>query len=296
MANKRIKGITIEYDTFGERSGKALILIQGLVTQMIGWPDQFCRMLADAGHFVVRFDNRDSGLSTKMEQFGNPDIQNIIQDVMSGRGIQPPYTLEDMAEDTIGLMDALEIKSACICGVSMGGMIGQIMGLKYPQRLTGLISMQSSTGEMDLPESTPPAMEAMMSTPPMDRNGFIEHLVWIFRVFAGGSAAFDEHLQRDICARSFDRSFYSMGFPRQMAALVTAPGRRDVLSNMGLPTLVMHGDCDPVVPLEHGRDTAAAIPGARLLIVKGLGHGLAFPELWEEMVGAIAEFSHGAEN
>jgi len=294
MTNKRIKGITIEYDTFGERSGKALILIQGLVTQMIGWPDRFCRMLADTGHFVVRFDNRDTGLSTKLEHFGSPDIEKIIQDVASGIRKQPPYKLAHMAEDTIGLMDALEIQKACICGVSMGGMIGQIMALRHPQRLTGLVSMQSSTGELDLPTSTPAAMDAMMSIPPMNRHGFIEHMVQIFRVFAGGSDAFDDSLQRDICTRSYDRCFYPMGFPRQMAALVTAGGRRDALGNVRLPTLVIHGNCDPVVPLEHGRDTAAAIPGATLLTVNGLGHGLAFPGLWEEMVGAIAELSHGA--
>ena len=291
MPNKRIDGITLAYDTFGERSGKVLILIQGLVTQMIGWPEKFCRMLADSGHFVVRFDNRDSGLSTKMEHLGTPDIQKFMQDVMSGRGYQPPYTLEDMAADTIGLMDALEIEKACICGVSMGGMIGQIMALHYPQRLTGLISMQSSTGEMDLPQSTPAAMEAMMSAPPVDRNGFIDHMVWIYRVFAGGSKSFDSDLQRDICMRSFDRSFYPMGFPRQMAAMATAAGRRAALRSVRLPTLVMHGDCDPVVPLEHARDTTAAIPGSKLLIVSGLGHGMAFPDLWKEMVEAISDLA-----
>ena len=296
MPIKRINGITLAYDTFGDRSGKALVLIQGLVTQMIGWPEKFCRMLADSGLFVVRFDNRDSGLSTKLEHLGTPDIQKFMQGIMSGLGYQPPYTLEDMAADTIGLMNAFEIEKACICGVSMGGMIGQIMALRYPQRLTSLISMQSSTGEPDLPQSTSAAMEAMMSTPPVDRNGFIDHMVWIYRVFAGGSKYFDSDLQHDICMRSFDRSFYPMGFPRQMAAMASAPGRRAALKSVRLSTLVMHGDCDPVVPLEHARDTTAAIPGSKLLIVSGLGHGMAYPDLWKEMVEAISDLTQNSDS
>jgi pimeloyl-ACP methyl ester carboxylesterase len=207
---------------------------------------------------------------------------------MAGRYVKPPYTLQDMAEDTIGLMDALGIDKASICGISMGGMIAQIMAMNYPERLTGLTSLQSSTGELDLPQMTPAAMDAMMSVPPMDREGYIEHMVGIFRVFAGGSKAFDEDLQRDICARAFDRSFYPMGFLRQMSALVTAAGRRNALGRVTAPTLVMHGDCDPVVPLAHGRDSAAAITGAKLLIIQGLGHGMAFPDLWRDMVDAIA--------
>ena len=289
MHLKTDTGIDLCYDTFGDRSGRPLILIIGLATQMIAWPDPFCRMLADAGHFVVRFDNRDNGLSSKMEQMGLPDLERLMADAAMGRTVQPPYTLSDMAADTVGLMEGLELDQSHICGMSMGGMIGQVMALEYPKRARSLISMMATTNERDLPSSTPEAQKAMMGTPPSDRASYQTYMGKLGRAFAGGSDKYDAAMQREIAGQAFDRGLYPMGFVRQMAAIIAAEGRRDRLKKVKAPTLVIHGERDTVVPPEHGRDTAEAIPGARLLMMPELGHGPFFPDLWEEMVAAIAD-------
>ncbi len=284
-------GVALCYDTFGDSGGRPLVLIIGLATQMIFWPDTFCRMLAEAGHYVIRFDNRDNGRSAKMEHLGIPDLEKLMSDVRHGRDFNVPYTLSDMAADTLGLMDALRIDRAHVCGMSMGGMIGQVMALEHPERLCGLISMLSTTSENDLPESTPAAREAMMSSPPSTRAEYQTYIANICRAFADGSTAYDEDLQRELAGRAFDRGLYPEGFFRQMAAILAAEGRRDALRQVRVPTLVIHGDCDTVIPLAHGQDTADAIPGARLRVIAGLGHGPAFPDLWDEMVGVISEFT-----
>lgn len=280
-------GIEICYETFGKKKGRPLILVMGLATQMIAWPEPFCRMLAEAGHFVVRFDNRDIGQSTRMKRLYVPDVEGLMAETAAGRQVWVPYTLLDMADDAIGLMDALKIDRAHVCGMSMGGMIAQVMALEYPERLMSLTSMMSTTGEPDLPPATPEAMAAMMSSPPAKRAAYIDHMAGIYRTFAGGSEFYDENLQRELSGKAFDRGIYAPGFLRQMAAIIGAGGRRHRLEHLDLPTLVIHGDCDPVVPLEHGRDTADIIPGARLEVIPGLGHGTAFPGLWERMAAAI---------
>ena len=284
-------GVTLCYDTFGDSEGRPLVLIIGLATQMISWPDDFCRRLAEAGHYVIRFDNRDNGRSAKMEHLGIPDLEMLMSDSERGRDFDVPYTLSDMARDTLGLMDALKIERAHICGMSMGGMIGQVMALDYPERLSGLISLLSTTSEKDLPSSTPEAREAMMSAPPNTRAEYQTYIANICRAFADGSNAYDEALQRELASRAFDRGLYPQGFLRQMAAIIAAEGRRKALQKVRVPTLVIHGDCDTVIPLAHGEDTARAIPGARLRVIAGLGHGPAFPTLWDEIVGSIAKFT-----
>jgi len=293
MPRIRANGIEIAYDTIGDTKGRPLVLIMGLATPMLGWLDRFCRMLADNGHRVIRFDNRDCGLSSKMEHLGVPDLKRMTIDLAEGNAVTAPYTLSDMACDTVALMDALEIESAYICGLSMGGMIGQIMALEHPSRMLGLISMESTTGEADLPGATAEANEAMMSLPPVHRDAYLDYTVDVYRAFAGGSDKMDGHVQRRISARCYDRMFYPLGFARQMAAIYVAPGRRQALRSVTVPTLVIHGDSDALIPLEHGKDTANAIPGARLYIVNGLGHGMAYPALWEEMVHAIVDHTHG---
>lgn len=287
MPRIHANGIEIAYGTVGDSKERPLILIMGLATQMLGWPDRFCRMLAGNGHWVIRFDNRDCGLSSKLEQLRVPDLSRMAGDIAEGRSVTPPYTLSDMASDTVGVMDALGIRKAHICGLSMGGMIGQIMALEHPSRMMSLISMESTTGESDLPGATAEADEAMMSLPPVPRNAYLDYTVDVYRAFAGGSEKMDGDVQRRISARCYDRMFYPMGFARQMAAIYVAPGRREALRSVTVPTLVIHGDSDALIPPEHGRDTADAIPGARLVVVKGLGHGMAYPTLWEEMANAI---------
>jgi pimeloyl-ACP methyl ester carboxylesterase len=288
-------GIDLCYETFGDPSARPLILIIGLATQMIAWPETFCRMLADAGHFVVRFDNRDNGLSSKMEKLGVPDLERLMADAAMGRPVQPPYALSDMAADTVGLMDGLGLESAHICGMSMGGMIGQVMALEYPKRVRSLISMMATTSERDLPSSTPEAQKAMMGTPPTDRASYRTYMGKLGRAFAGGSEKYDEGMQREIAGRAWDRGLYPMGFVRQMSAIIAAEGRRDRLKKVKAPTLVIHGECDTVVPPEHGRDTAEAIPGARLLMMPDLGHGPFYPDLWGDMVEAIADLTTRAD-
>ena len=288
-------GIEICYETFGDKKGRPLILIMGLATQMVAWPEPFCRMLAEAGHFVVRFDNRDIGCSTRMNHLYVPDVESLMAETAAGRQVWVPYTLLDMADDTIGLMDALKIERAHVCGMSMGGMIAQVMALEYPDRLTSLTSMMSTTGEPDLPPPTPEALEAMMSSPPAKRAAYIDYMAGLYRTFAGGSPFYDEKLQRELSGKAFDRGIDAPGFLRQMAAIIGAGGRRHRLEHLNIPTLVIHGDEDPVVPLAHGEDTANIIPDARLDVIQGLGHGTAFPGLWEKIVAAITEHTLAAD-
>ena len=287
MSHVHANGIQIEYDAFGERTDRPLLLIMGLGTHMIGWPEAFCEKLAKEGHFVIRFDNRDAGLSSKMEDAGMPDVMAHVQTVMQGGTIEAAYSLSDMALDALGLMDVLGIDKSHVCGLSMGGMIAQTLAIEHPDRVLSLISMESSTGEMGLPEPSFEARLAMFSFPPIEREANIEHRTGVFRVFSGGSDKFDEKVERELSARSYDRCFYPQGFTRQFTAILASGGRKEALKSVKLPTLVIHGIQDPLVPPAHGRATAEAVPGARLLMVEGLGHGLSYPDLWDGIVEAI---------
>jgi pimeloyl-ACP methyl ester carboxylesterase len=293
MAQAPINGITLEYETFGDPGGRPLILIMGLGTQMISWPDEFCLKLAAAGHHVVRFDNRDVGLSTHLHGVGVPHIAQILQDIASGRPVCPPYELSDMAVDALGLMDALKMEKAHVCGLSMGGYIAQILAIDYPRRLHSLISMQSSTGAADLPASRPGVREAMIQPAPAQRGGYIDYMVTLHRLFSGGSDKFDPAFQADISARAFARAFHPAGVARHYAAVLSARSRKDALAGVRLPTLVIHGDADTLLPWEHGKATADAIPGARFHLVEGLGHGMAYPDLWDELVSVISAHTEG---
>ena len=294
MTHTTANGIDIEYDTFGDRNGSPLLLIMGLSSQMVAWPESFCRKLARSGHWVLRFDNRDVGLSSKIEGVGLPDLMAAMAAHLQGQSVAAPYTLSDMAADAVRLMDALKLENAHVCGLSMGGMIAQVMALEYPQRVTSLISMESSTGDPTLPSADPQAMEAMLSPPPQDRAGYIQHAVEVFRAFSGGSDKFDETLEKELSANSYDRSFYPAGFVRQLAAILASGDRTESLASVTAPTLVIHGANDPLVPLAHGRATARAIPGAKLLVIEGLGHGIAYPTLWDEIIDAITQHTSTA--
>ena len=294
MTHTTANGIDIEYDTFGDRNGSPLLLIMGLSSQMVAWPESFCRKLARSGHWVLRFDNRDVGLSSKIDGVGLPDLMAAMAAHLQGQPVAAPYTLSDMAADAVRLMDALKLENAHVCGLSMGGMIAQVMALEYPQRVTSLISMESSTGDPTLPSADPQAMEAMLSPPPQDRAGYIQHAVEVFRAFSGGSDKFDETLEKELSANSYDRSFYPAGFVRQLAAILASGDRTESLASVTAPTLVIHGASDPLVPLAHGRATARAIPGAKLVVIEGLGHGIAYPTLWDEIVDAITQHTSAA--
>lgn len=295
MPHVNANKIEIEYDTFGKNSHRPLLLIIGLGTQMINWNDDFCRKLVDKGHFVIRFDNRDAGKSSHLGHLGIPDLQAVMTATQEGGHYAPPYTLGDMAADAVGLLDALNLDKAHVCGISMGGMIGQVMAIEHPHRLASLISMQSSTGDIQLPPPTPEAMEAMISAPPEDRDVFIDYLAGVYRAFSGGSVKFSEQLARDYAAASYDRGLYPEGFTRQMTAIMTYGSRTEALRKITIPTLVIHGDSDALVPPEHGKATADAISGANFLMVQGLGHGMVYPDTWDEIVDAITTHTEKAE-
>jgi pimeloyl-ACP methyl ester carboxylesterase len=286
-------GIEIEYETFGDSKDRPLILIMGLSCQLVAWPEGFCEKLATKGHFVIRFDNRDVGLSSKLDDLGVPDIFEIFAAAREGKPLTSPYSLYEMAADTVGLMDALNLEKAHVCGLSMGGMIAQMMAIEYPRRIISLISMQSSTGDPGLPEAEPQAIEAMVTPPPTERDGYIRHMADVYRAFAGGSDKYDQRLQKEIAASSYDRSFYLMGFTRQLAAIFACGNRKDALAAIGVPTLVIHGSHDALLPLAHGKDTADAVPGAKFVIIQGLGHGMAYPALWDEIIETLAAHTAG---
>jgi pimeloyl-ACP methyl ester carboxylesterase len=290
----KVNDITIAYETIGSENDRPLLLITGLASQMVTWPDAFCSRLVDAGHFVIRFDNRDCGLSSKLESGGVPNVETLMADAQAGKPVKAPYRLSDMAADAVGLLDKLGLDRAHVCGLSMGGMIAQLMAVEYPDRVASLISMMSTTGRPGLPGPTPEAMQAMLSMPPIERSAYVRYLTGVYRAFAGGSEAFDEQLSDAIAGQAYDRSFYLMGFARQMAAIIASGNREEKLSKVTAPTLVIHGTSDSLVPIDHGRATADAIPGAELVLIEQLGHGLTFPTLWDEIIAAIASRTRSA--
>ena len=288
MATANANGIQIEYETFGAPSNPALLLIIGLGGQLIHWHEDFCRSIADQGYYVIRFDNRDTGLSTKFDEAGVPDITETLNSLLSGEGVTPPYTIEDMSNDAVGLLDALDIQKAHICGMSMGGMIAQTIALKHSSRMLSLISIYSTTGDPELHQPTQEAMEILISPLPNAREAYINQTINGFRVIAGSGLPFDEEYHKRIVTYSTDRSFYPQGIARQLVAVLTQANRKPELSSVTVPTFVIHGDEDPLVPLEAGQDTAGAIPGAELLVIKGMGHEL--PKMdknWSKILDAM---------
>ena len=280
-------GIEIEYEALGRPEHPPMLLIMGLGSQMILWDDDFCRLLVERGFRVIRFDNRDVGLSTKIHAAGRPDVVEAFLARQAGRPVPAPYTLADMAGDTVGLLDALRIVAAHVVGVSMGGMIGQEMAIGHPTRVLSLASLMSTTGEPGLPGPTPEATAVLLEPPPRDRAAYIDRTLRVYRVIGSRGFPFDEPWICERAARSFDRSFYPVGFARQLVAIWAAGGRRAALGGVRVPTAVVHGREDPLIPLPCGLDTAAAIAGARLTVIDGMGHDL--PRgAWPQIVEAIA--------
>jgi pimeloyl-ACP methyl ester carboxylesterase len=287
MTKTTANGIQIEYDTFGQPGEPPLLLIVGLACQLIHWDEALCEQLARRGHYVIRFDNRDAGLSTKFAEGGIPNIGPIIESSLSGVEIRPPYTIEDMADDVVGLLDTLGIEKAHICGISMGGMIAQTIALNHQQRVLSLISIYSHTGNPELPQPTEKALEGLLMPPPIEREANITYTVDVWRTFSGTGFALDEDWLRKIAAQAYDRAFYPEGVARQLAAVMAQKNRKYDLESLRVPTLVIHGADDPLVPVEGGKDTAEAIPGAELMIIEGMGHDLPHDGAWPQIVNAI---------
>ena len=288
MAKVSANGIQIEYETFGNPSARPLLLIIGLGAQMIHWDEDLCKDLAGRGHYVIRYDNRDVGLSTKFEAAGVPNLIEIFGKIMQGQKIQAPYTLDDMADDGVGLLDALGIRKAHICGMSMGGMIAQTMTIRHPARVLSLISIYSNTGNPELPQPKPEVMGLLIAPPPEERGANIEHMLGVFKAIAGPGFPVDEKWTRKIMAESYDRCFYPQGAARQLVAILAHGNRKPALASVKAPTLVIHGTADPLVPVEGGKDTAKAIPGAELMLIEGMGHDLPHGGAWPRIVEAIA--------
>ena len=287
MPSVRANGIQLEYETFGESTSPPLLLIIGLAGQLIFWDEELCKRLAQQGHYVIRYDNRDVGLSSKIEEAGVPDLMRTIESLMKGEAINPPYTIEDMAEDAVGLLDALGIEKAHVCGMSMGGMIAQALAIRHPQRVLSLISIYSTTGNPRLPQPKPDVMQVLLAPPPEEREANIEFTLKVLRTIAGPGFPFDEEWHRKIAGWAYDRAFYPQGVARQLVAIMAQTNRKSALASIAVPTLVIHGTADPLVPFECGKDTAEAVPGAEFKIIDGMGHDLPHGGAWPEIINAI---------
>jgi len=280
-------GLELCYDAFGHSDAPALLLIMGLGAQMIAWEDEFCKQLASLGRFVIRFDNRDVGLSSKFPQLGTPDVMALLGQAMMGKPVAAPYTLRDMAADAIGLLDALGIERAHAVGVSMGGAIAQEMAIHHAGRLRSLISIMSSTGDPNLPQATAEAVAVLLSPPPIDQQSYLASYVRTWAVLRGPGFPLDEAKDLERAARNWDRGLHPAGAARQLAAILASGDRTAALGTVQAPTLVIHGDADPLVRHEGGVATAKAIKGARLLTIKGMGHALPI-SMWPQLIAAIA--------
>ena len=262
----RVGELELVYETFGDPRDPAVLLIMGLGSQMIYWPEELCERLA-AQRFVIRFDNRDAGRSTVLAAHGQPDVRAV-----AGGAAEAPYLLAHMAADAVGLLDALGAERAHVVGASMGGMIAQRVAIDHPERALSLASIMSTTGDPAVGRPTPAALEILMSAAPTDRAGYLDSTVAARAVL--GSQPPDNERTRELAERSFDRGYHPDGTARQFAAVVGSPDRTAELGGLNLPTVVIHGRDDPLITLTGGEATAAAIPGAELVIIEGMGHDL----------------------
>lgn len=287
-------GITLAYDSFGDEAAETILLIAGLGTQMIRWTASFCRELVTRGFRVVRFDNRDTGHSTHFTEQGAMDFATLVSALAEGRRPELAYTLDDMASDALGLLDALSIRRAHIVGRSMGGMIAQILASEHPSRVLSVTSIMSTTGNPGLPPAEPDAMTMMMRPAPdpvLDEAGFLDHGVAFARRIAGTAHPFDEEACRALLWEEVRRGRAPGGFGRQLAAVGVAGDRRSRLAVISAPTLVVHGTDDPLFPPACGKDTAASVPDAEMMLIPGMGHDLP-PSLYRAIADAIERTAH----
>ncbi|MFN3516950.1 MAG: alpha/beta fold hydrolase [Novosphingobium sp.] len=282
-------GISIEYETHGNPSDPPLLLVMGLGAQLTLWPIELVEALVGHGYYVIRHDNRDIGLSEKFGHAGIPNFRKVALLRMFGIRTKLPYRLSDMADDAAGLLDALGIDSAHVVGASMGGMIAQLMAINHPARVRSLTSIFSTTGNPRLPRPKPEAMQALLDRAPPGAtlDDVIQIGIRVARAIGSPAYPTPEDRLRERIARDFQRSFYPEGPARQIAAIIDDGDRRKRLKTVTAPTLVIHGTDDPLVPVEGGRDTARAIPGAKLHEIPGMGHDLPL-ELVDEIAAVIA--------
>jgi len=287
-------GISLAYRDQGPAHAPPVLLVMGLGGQLIDWPPAFVEGLLEAGYRVIQLDNRDAGLSQKLYEEGDPSLAWAIVRQRLGFSAGAPYGLADMAADAAGLLDDRGVDAVHVIGVSMGGMIGQILALEQPERVRSLVSVMSTSGAPDLPEAAPEVIELLRGERPRDREGAIERSVRVQTALAGPAYPPDPDAVRAHAARSYDRSHHPPGTRRQILAVLDAGPRAERLRTLEVPTLVIHGTADPLLPPEHGRDTAERIPGAELVLIEGMGHDVG-PELVPEILRSVLRHLHRAE-
>jgi pimeloyl-ACP methyl ester carboxylesterase len=291
MPRAHANGVEIEYETVGDPAGRPLLLVQGLAAQLISVEDGLCQELASRGFLVIRYDNRDVGLSTWFDHARPVNLAAI----WGGDHSSLAYTLEDMTDDAAAVLDAVGAESAHVAGISLGGMIAQLLATRYPDRVRSLASIMSTTGDRAVGQPTGDAASVLVSSMPGDRDGYIEQAVANTRAISTGTAfPFDADAVRRGAARGYDRAYHPKGTGRQFAAILAAGDRTRTLGGIRVPTLVVHGQEDKVIGVSGGRATAAAIPGARLLVVPGLGHELP-PGFWPVLADALVETADRAD-
>jgi pimeloyl-ACP methyl ester carboxylesterase len=283
-------GIELEYETFGDAGATPLLLITGLGAQMISWDEPFCELLAARGFHVIRFDNRDSGLSTRMEEAGAADLASAF-----GGSPNPAYRLDEMAADAVGLLDSLGITAAHVVGASMGGFIAQLVTLNHPDRVLSLTSIMSGPGGGDEVPPRPEGAALLAAPPPPTREERIQQAMAIHRTLAGVGDQLQDAVERARAERAVDRSYYPMGTGRQLVAILAAGSRIEGLKKLRVPTLVIHGTDDVLVPVENGRLVAEAVPGARLIEIEGMGHDVP-KRVWPVVADAIEEIAHRSQS
>lgn len=286
-------GIDLYYETIGSPADPPLLMVMGYGSQLIAWPRAFSELIAAGGRFVIEFDNRDAGLSSKLDGV-DVDTEAVLAAAgagdLAGAAALVPYTLSDLADDCVALLDALGIERAHVLGVSMGGMIAQQLAIEHPERVLSLVSMMSTTGEPEVGRPAPEALEALLTPSPAERTAYIEAsgtkaLIWASR--RHGDRARSEAL----AAAGYDRCFYPEGVTRQFTAMIASGSRADGLRALAVPTLVIHGLDDTLIPPDGGERTAELVPGARLMLVEDMGHDRPEP-LWPLLVEAILEHTH----
>jgi pimeloyl-ACP methyl ester carboxylesterase len=284
----QVNGIELCYETFGDPSAEPLLLVMGLGGQLTAWPVELCESFVDRGFFVIRYDNRDVGRSTKLDA-AEVDFLPTFLAAQQGEPVEVPYLLSDMAADAVALLDALGIDSAHVVGASMGGMIAQAIAIEHPTRVRTLTSVMSTTGEREVGQPTAEAMQVLLSPAPEGREAVIEAGL-VSRQLIGSPDQFDEAVAREALELAYDRGYHPAGTARQLLAILASGSRADGLRALDVPALVIHGDADQLVTPSGGKRTAELIPGAELLILEGMGHDLP-PSQLAPIVDAITSLS-----
>lgn len=281
-------GVNMAYESFGPSNGEAILMIMGTGSQLTDWPVMLCTQLAALGYWVIRFDNRDAGLSSRLDSLGMPDWEKVIPDIGTCNTIGLPYTLNDMVKDAVGLLDALHIQKAHVVGASMGGAIAQLMAIHYPSRIISLTTLGASTGDPSLPKGNPEALKLMSTPPPQTDNMNIltKYLFTINKALSSPGYPTPDSILMKHARADIERSWYPEGTARQAAAVIIADNcdRRPDLQNLKIPVVIIQGEADPVVSVAAARELAETINNSGLIIIPEMGH-----DLPEELIPIIRE-------